>query len=88
LPLPPQKKRSAAASFDHFVSAGEERGRYRKPECGCRFQIDDELELGRLEDGQVSRLLTAQNAAGIDTRLPPEVRAAAGEKTTIHLDNS
>src|SRR5215471_14540716 len=48
-------------SFDHLVGAGEQGGRNFKAEgLRCR-QINDEIELGRLLDWQVSRLSPAQN---------------------------
>jgi len=42
---------------------------YRMPEpqhLGC-FQVDDQLELGRLQNGQVGGLFALEDPAGIDT---------------------
>src|SRR5262249_22414347 len=47
--------------FDHLVGSGEQSGRNFKAEgLRCR-QINDEIELSRLLDWQVSRLSPAQN---------------------------
>ena len=44
--------RQHSCSFDHLVGAGEERGRDVKAESLGGLEIDHELELGRLLDGQ------------------------------------
>ena len=38
------------------------------------LDVDDQLELGRLHDRQVSRLLTLEDTAGIDADLTPRIR--------------
>ena len=53
-------------SFDHLVGDGEQRGRHVDAERPGRLQVDDELELGRLQHRQVGRLLALEDAAGID----------------------
>src|SRR6516162_4830463 len=50
-----------AASLDDLVGAGEQSGRnFKAKGLRCR-QINDEIELSRLLDWQVSRLSPAQN---------------------------
>ena len=44
-----------AASFDHFVGAGQDRRRDRQPERRGGLPIDDELEFAGLFDGQIRR---------------------------------
>ncbi len=41
--------------LDHLVGAHQERFRYREAERLGRLEVDHELELGRLLDGQVGR---------------------------------
>jgi hypothetical protein len=47
---------NAAPLFDHLVGAGEQRRRHFEAERLRRFQIDDQLELRGLLDGQIARL--------------------------------
>jgi hypothetical protein len=48
-----QPRRTAAASFDHLVGAGEQRRRNIDPERLGGPEVDDKLELGRLLDWNV-----------------------------------
>jgi hypothetical protein len=52
----------------------QKRRRDLDPELLCRFEIDNQLELGGLHNRQVRGLFTLQDAANIDTCLPPCVR--------------
>ena len=54
-----------AASLDHLVGAGEERGRDREAEGLRGLEIDHQLELGRLLHGQIGGLLAFKNAADV-----------------------
>ena len=48
-------------SFDHLISAGEERRRDREVKGLCGIQIDDELESGWLVERDFARLLASEN---------------------------
>src|SRR6516164_7894511 len=54
-----------AHSLDHLIGAGEDRWRDRQTQRVRRFQVDDQLEFGRLLDRQVGGLLALENAAGV-----------------------
>jgi len=47
--------------FDHLVRGGEQRLRDVQPQRLGGLEIDDQLELGRLLDGDVTRLGTPEN---------------------------
>jgi len=51
--------------LNHLVGAGEERLRHGQAEGFRGFQVDDQLELGRLLDRQVGGLGTSENPADI-----------------------
>src|ERR1700730_3418167 len=53
-------------SFDHFVGAGQQCRRNCEPEQLGGLKIDCELELRRLHDGEIGRLLALQNPAAVD----------------------
>src|SRR4029077_7369193 len=53
------------ASLDDLVGAGEDRWRDGEAERLGRLQVDDKLDLGGLQDRQVTRLLARENSACI-----------------------
>jgi hypothetical protein len=63
-------------SFDHFVGAGEQRGRNFKAERSGGRQVDDQFKLGRLHYRQVGRLSTLEDLAGVDADLTVRFRLA------------
>src|ERR1700758_4244129 len=60
--------------LDHLVGPSEQGRRNIDPELLGRFEIDDQLEPGRLHDRKFRRLFTFKDTADIDTCLPPCVR--------------
>src|SRR5450759_1948112 len=58
-----------ASLFDYLVDDGEQPGRKSEPERLGGFEVEDQLELGRLYNRQIRRLLTLEDAAGIDAGL-------------------
>jgi hypothetical protein len=67
--------RAAAASFDHFVGAGEERRQdFQAEGPGC-LHVDRQFEFGGLLDKQITRLL----ALGVMTPRPADAGLKASE---------
>ena len=63
-----------APSFDHLVGAGEEGFGNRKADRFRGFDVDHQLELGRLLNWQITRLLTFENATSVNADHPKRVR--------------
>jgi len=53
-------------SFDHIVSASQERRRNSQSKCLGGLQIDDQLELDGLVDGKVSRFGALEKFSDVD----------------------
>src|SRR5215510_2549560 len=58
---------SRFTSFDNLVGGNLQRQRYFEAECLGSLQIDDQLELGWLQNRQFGRLFTLENPTGVDT---------------------
>jgi len=56
-----------ASLFDHLVGGREHSGRHGEAERLRGLEVDDQLELGGLLHRQVSRFLTFENPADVDT---------------------
>src|SRR5262245_19061638 len=56
-----REKRASDRSLDHLISPSQHRRRDRESHCLGGLEIDDQLELGGLLDGQVGGLCALQN---------------------------
>src|SRR5215831_11678083 len=65
---------SERRSFDHLVGSYLQRRWDCKAKCFGGFEVYKEFELGRLQDRQIGRFFSLENAAGVDTGLPPSLR--------------
>src|SRR5262249_53383851 len=65
--------RGAGGSLDHLIRPRQQRGRDRQPEGLGSLEVDDQLELRGLLDGQVARLGTFQNLVHIRGGAPVQV---------------
>src|SRR6516164_6731733 len=62
--------------FDHLVGTGKQHWRHFEAERLSSFQIDDQFETRWLLHWQIRRIVTAENAAGINADLAIYVRNA------------
>src|SRR5262245_29807226 len=67
--------RVAARSFDHLVSAGEERRWHREAKGFGGVHVDDQLDLGSEVHRQLGGLLALENAASVS----PDSAVALGQ---------
>src|SRR5215510_13386567 len=72
-------------SLNHLVRAQQERLWHREPERFGGLEVDYQLELGWLLDGQISRFGTFENLNHVTGRQPPPLEkvSAIGNKATI-----
>src|SRR5260221_6775415 len=62
--------------LDHLIGAGEDGGRHREAERLRGLEVDNEFELGRLHDRQVSRLGALEDPSGVNAGLAQDSRKA------------
>jgi hypothetical protein len=67
------RKGAIHPSFDHLVGASEERFGNREADRFRSFDIDHQLELGRLLNWQITRPLAFEDATGVN----PTTRSAS-----------
>jgi hypothetical protein len=60
--------------FDHFVGAQQNGLWHRQSKRLGGLEVDDELELGRLHDGQVRGLGALEDLTGVETDVMKSVR--------------
>src|SRR5437879_4470159 len=70
-----QRSRTDLSLFDHFVGDGEQAGRNCQSKPPGGLEIDHKLELSRLQNGQVGRLLALEDSASIDTGLTKRIES-------------
>src|SRR5262245_12972708 len=58
-----------ATLFDHRIRAADQLSWYIDSKRFCGLEIDDQLDLRGLLDGEFSRLLAFENATDVDTEL-------------------
>src|SRR5262245_61912575 len=63
------RPRTYRCLLDHLVGLDEYGRRYRDPKRSGRLEVDDQFELGRLLDRQVSRLGPLEDATSVDAQL-------------------
>src|SRR5215468_557970 len=75
-------------SFDHLVGAREQRIRHGKTERPCGRQVDDQIELGRLLDREISWTRPAQylvDKVGGTSEGRREVRSIGHQTACFHI---
>src|SRR6266403_2613478 len=68
-----EQSQQDSSLFDHLVGDGKHSWRNCKAERFCGFQVDHQLELGRLDDWQITRLSALENTTYIDADLAKRV---------------
>src|SRR6185436_19965737 len=77
--------RCFCALLDYLIRAREHRRRDREPKSLGGLEVDDQLELSRLQDRQLRRRSTLEDAGYIQTELPKNVRVTL---TVAHQESS
>src|SRR5262245_56223897 len=83
-----QEEAAAVHLFDDPVRPRQQRGRDREAEGFGGLEVDDQLELGGLLDGEVGRLGALEDLVGVDGGTPKqitEVRAITHQPTRLHM---
>src|SRR5215472_1948770 len=62
--------------FDRLVGAGEDRGGHGEAQRLSSFEIDDQLECGRLLDWQIGRFGGFEDLSGVNAELAKDTREA------------
>ena len=60
----------------NLVGGGEQRRRHTEAQHTGDLRVDDQLELGGLNDGQVCRFRTFEDSTGVDADLPKGIANA------------
>src|SRR6476659_5958839 len=68
---------TSGSSFNYLIGDGKHCRRHLDAERSCRLQIDEKLELGRLQHRQLGRPRALEYAAGIDADLMKCLRVVA-----------
>src|SRR5215470_8439437 len=86
-----------ARLLNHLVGAGEQRGQHFEADRPRSAEVDDQLELGRSLNRQVTRLFALQYAGGVEAEqtisnvnsCPIAQDPAGGEELTsgVHREN-
>jgi hypothetical protein len=74
--------------LDHFVRLEEEQRWHRDPEGLGRLEVDDQLKLHGLLDGQVRGLCAPENLVDIDGAAPKKIlviRAVTYQAAGLHM---
>ena len=80
-----------AASFDHLVGGNKQLLRDAEAEHPGALAIDDQLQLGRLQDRQVRRLGTLQDTARVHAHLTigiSHARSVTHQPTDFRIETS
>src|SRR5262249_31117729 len=60
---------ASRVSFDHVVGDREYARRDAQAERFCCLEIDDQIKLGRLQDGEIAGLFSLEDSSSVDASL-------------------
>src|SRR6266446_10648065 len=66
---PKQRRANGGALLNHLVRAQQDRLWDRDSKCLGGLEVDHQLDLGWLQDRQISRLGAVENLSGVNARL-------------------